>query len=209
MDTLDTTWTVLDVASRPAWHSTKVYVASVQFANEAEAQRFFNTGGLLRFNIGNTGGITPLYVAWQTLFTNGGTGVNDYSTAGFVIDWKGCKLGPNGSYLGGASSKGYYDLTTSYQTLHSVNRAGAYGSGSLTFEAKTSTSGGWTVDVRITFEEDYTGAYTEPSVDGTTIVSLQVRTSTGNIGVDPTISTPPVVIPTATSSGTFLTAPAE
>lgn len=204
--TLDTTWASLNSTNRPSWAVTKVYDAQIQFTSEENAKRFFNSAGQLRFNISLTGHTTGNAQNWHDLFTNTGTNVDDYTTAGFVIDYKGCKLGPTGAYIGGASSIGYYDLTTSYQTLHTVARGGAYGAGGLTFEAKTSTTGGWTVDVRITFTEDLDVGF---KVDGTTTVALQIRKSTGAISGSPTISTPVISNPTVTVSGTFVTAPAE
>lgn len=208
MNTLDTSFQVIDTATRASWRSTKVYDASIQFTTENEAKRFFNTGGQLRFNISITGGVTLLNAAWKTLLTNGGTNVNDYSTAGFVIDFRGCKLGPNStSYIDGDTSLGYYTLTNTFQTAHSVNRGGAYGTGSLIFEARTSTVGGWTVDVRITLVETYNPG--DPTVDGNTTIALQVRRPVGAISGDPTINSPAILTPTATTSGTFKTAPAE
>jgi hypothetical protein len=208
INTLDTTLTTLNTTSRPDWNTTKVYECSVQFTTQTAARRFFNTAGYLRFNITNVGGTAnALKTAWVNVFTNNSTNVDDFSTAGFVLDWKGCKLGPSGSYIGGSSSVGYYDLTTSYVTLHSVARSGAYGTGTLLFEAKTSTAGGWTVDVRITFTEDTNVG--SPSVTGTTAVVLQIRTPTGIISGSPTVNTPAITLPTASTSGSFVTAPAE
>lgn len=205
INTSDTTWTVLNTTTRPSWNQTKVYEAIIQFSSQANAKEFFNAAGQLRFNLSITGASNSLTTLWQDLLTNTGTNVNDYTTAGFVIDWKGCKKGPTGSYLG-SPTLGYYDLTTSYTSLYTQNRSGSYGTGGLNFEAKTSTAGGWTVDVRITFTEDFNAG---SSISGTTAVALQVRTPTGAVSGDPTITTPIITVPTVVTQGTFVTAPAE
>lgn len=206
INTADTTWSVIDTTARPSWASTKYYTATVQFGSELQAKKFFNAGGQLKFNISNFGGSGGLTTEWINLLTANGTNVNDYSSAGFVIDWKGSKLGSNGAYIGGAGSIGYYDLTSSFSTLHSVARGGAYGSGSLVFEAKTSLTGGWAIDVQISFIEDFNIG---TKVDGTTQVVLQARSSTGITGGSPTISSPSIIPPTATTSGSFKTDAAE
>lgn len=205
INTSDTTWTLLNTTSRPSWNQTKVYEAIIQFSTEANAKEFFNAAGQLRFNIQVTGASNSLTTLWQNLLTNNGTNVNDYTTAGFVVDWKGSKKGPAGTYLG-TPTKGYYDLTTSYQQLYTEARGGAYGAGGITVEAKTSNAGGWTVDVRITFTEDFNAG---SSISGTTSVALQVRTPTGAVSGDPTITTPVITVPTVVTQGTFVTAPAE
>lgn len=206
INTNDTTWTLINTTSRPSWNVTKVYEAVIQFGSQANAKRFFNAAGQLRFNLSITGASNALTASWQQLLTNNGTNVNDYTTAGFVIDWKGSKKGPTGSYLNGGTSVGYYDLTTTYQSIYTEARPGAYGAGNLLFEAKTSTSGGWTVDVRITFTEDFNAG---SSISGTTSVALQVRTPTGVVSGDPTVNTPSIAVPTVITQGTFVTAPAE
>jgi hypothetical protein len=208
MSTLDTTWVAADTTSRPSWTSTKVYTATVQFGSENAARTFFNSGGQLRFNISLTGGTTGNAANWVNLFTNNGTNVSDYSNAGFVIDFRGCRLGPAGAYIGGASSIGYYDLTTSYQLLHQVSRGGAYGAGGLQFRARRSSTSGWTVDVEITFEEDL-NLYAAAGVNGTTSVMLQFRRPTGSVAGSPTINSPAIATPTVITSGTFKTVGAE
>lgn len=205
VNTADTVWTLLNTTNRPSWNQTKVYEAVIQFGSEANAKEFFNAGGQLRFNLSITGASNALTASWQDLLTNNSTNVNDYTTAGFVIDWKGSKKGPTGTYLG-SPTLGYYDLNTSYTTLNYEARGGAYGSGGLGVDAKTSTAGGWTVDVRITFQEDFDSG---SSISGTTAVALQVRTPVGAVSGDPTITTPVITIPTVVTQGSFVTAPAE
>lgn len=205
---LDTTWTVLNTTSRPAWVTSKIYNAAIQFGSENQAKRFFNAGGQLKFNISNNGSLV-LANSWKSLFTNNGTNINDFSSAGFVIDWKGSKLDSAGAYIGGDFSKGYYDLNGSaYQVLHTANRnAGtSLGTGSLVIEAKTTNTIGWVVNVRLTFNEDFN---TGTVVDGTTTVVLQVRHSAGDISGSPTINTPSILVPTATTDGTFKTSAIE
>jgi hypothetical protein len=200
IDPTDTQWNVIATVSRPSWKTTKVLDIDVTFASTAELKRFFNAGGQIRVTFDISGYGTALAAAWDTLFTT----TADLVTGGLCLDYKGTRVTPSGAYYNGSTSVGFYDLTGTLQTIYQIARGGSYGTGNLMVESNLTTN---TIRIRCTFNEDYTSG--DPSVDGTTSVAVQVRRSLGSIAGNPTINAPVVALPTAVTSGTFKTAPAE
>ena len=186
-----------DTTLGSTWKSTRVLDVAFQFTSHAAAKAFFNTGSMARFTISTTNGAS-LAGGWYT--TIHGAALD---SSGFVIDYKGCKIGLAGSYISGSASVGFYDLTTSFQTMYTLARSGAYGTGSLVIQGKYDLSTG-ILTVRLSFNEDFDSGESANQLT----VATDVRTPLTILSSAPHVDTPAIVAPTVTTSGTFLTASA-
>lgn len=179
------------------WASTRILDLTFAFTSDTVAKSFFNAGSAVRFTISMASGSTVGYEWWNLAHTNG------LDTSGLVMDYKGTKIGFGGTYgTTGTTAIGFFDLTTSLQTLASYTRGGTYGTGGLTVEAKYDSTTA-IMTVRLSFNEDYSAG----QVINQTTVATDVRVSAANVSGTPYLDSPSIVAPAVTSSGTFLTAP--
>jgi len=130
------------------------------FTDFAHARYFFNSGGAITITAGISGYSTG--TGWDgegfnEIFSNMGTVLMNYTQT--------TRSGSGGT----PTSIGYYDLTTTNQTIYSASGSGAYSDAYFVIEAKRSTSGNY---VEITVEGT---PETSRSVDGTTTISTQYR----------------------------------
>ena len=157
---------VTNTASQ-VYDQTHVSECSFTFAGGDEARWFFNAGGRLRVVITNTAtGSTPKDSLIQGLIDQ--TGNFDLRAQNSTITGT-----PVDSTTGSDLTIGYYDLTTTYQTIHQLTESTSTysatydGQISLKIEAKTSAAhadgrnnNGEVVTIRVTCDVD-DGVYTD------------------------------------------------
>lgn len=130
------------------------------FASFDKARYFFNSGGA--FNISAT-------IAGYTAGTGyDGEGFNEIFTTMGTILMNYTQTTQSGSG-GTPTSLGYYDLSTSYQTVFSQTGSGAYTDATLVIEARYGSSGAY-IEIRITLTPG-----SGRTVDGTTTITTQYR----------------------------------
>jgi hypothetical protein len=140
---------------------------SVTFADENAARYFFNTGGELRIALEHTSTLISQDSNWNAVLNN----LNAAFRANTTVRLTGS--------TGTAQSIGYYQLTTSYQTIYDgINTGtGAYSANDYLIEAKalsiTGSNGakGSVVYFRVTLTDEHTNAFSD-SVDSGTKATL-------------------------------------
>ena len=118
-----------------AWNAYTVHTITVTFGNEQQARYFFNAGGELRIDTSISGGTADgKYNEWVDL-ANTLAGQVVFGSQGTT------KSGGTGSPSTLATTIGYYDLTTSYQTIYQqYANSSPYTSNYIRVQAKYSGS---------------------------------------------------------------------
>jgi len=154
------------------WSDKSYCTATMTFASANEARYFFNAGGKFRLTSSRTGGdSSDQNTAWSNLLSGSG-----------IIE-----LGADTSSL-----KTIYELTNSYQTIHSNTPSGTYSANEYRISAKcnvANNSGATATTFYIYFEwiDDYVDPYDDQSwapydvVNGTLSVALEELKATGSI----------------------------
>ncbi len=130
------------------------------FASFDKARYFFNSGGA--FNISATISGYTSGTAWDgegfnEIFTNMGTILMNYTQT--------TQSGSGGT----PTAIGYYDLSTSYQTIFSQTGSGAYTDATLVIQARYGSSGAY-IEILVTLTPE-----SGRSVDGITTITTQYR----------------------------------
>lgn len=173
------------------WTQTITHSMSFTFPNQNTAKAFFNAGGSLKFEWSHVGGVDLLNMGWTNFLAE---------QTGLQMNYKGTHRNYvyEMSTAGGTDTIGFYDLTSTFQTIYQRNRrnAGYYetvGDGKLWIEARTRVDGNnFIVDINVHFSET-----TNPGagVSGTTISAVSgIKASSANT------DSPGISQPTAISS---------
>jgi len=153
-----------------AWSVKSYCTATITFSSANTARYFFNAGGKLRSTSSRTGGTSKdQNTAWSNLLSSSG-----------IVE------------LGAATSslKTIYQLTNSYQTIHSHVDSGAYTSNEYRISAKcnvTNNSTATATTFYLYFEwidgytDDYPNHAPYDSVDGTLSVAVEELKATGSM----------------------------
>lgn len=168
-----------------AWTNTIVHEFTVTFSTYNAARYYFNTGGQIRLSADRTGGtVNDQNTSWDAILSNMGTiifGHTETTTTGVT---------------GTASTIGFYNLTSTFQTVFTVTGSGdplysAYSSDSYTVEARA--DGGLGSSGVIRFRVTFTDAgdnLVDSSADGTIRSLIDERRSTGSVTItSPTYAT--------------------
>jgi hypothetical protein len=99
--------------SSSSWTTLLQYTYQVDFSSWNNARYFFNAGGFLGLNGSYPSASSPIEIAWKDA-------IDRMSTLKFT--WSGVTPGSGG----GATSNGFYSLTTSYQTLYQKSLGASY-----------------------------------------------------------------------------------
>ena len=124
----------LSLVASAVFDTSHIVEASFTFDGGDEARWFFNAGGGLRVKITNAAtNSTSIDTSYNALIT---------ALGNFTMRATTNTRSGSGETLGGNQNLGYYDLTTSYQTLMSITQDnGTYsGSHSITIQGKTSAA---------------------------------------------------------------------
>jgi hypothetical protein len=146
------------------WNSVIIHEVSVSFTDANQARYFFNSGGEIRFSANIVGGSGAKTLDWTTILQNMGTikmNYTDTTTTG----------------LGTDSSIGFYDLTSSYQTIFTRDGTGLYSNNQYKVEAFRATSN--VIRFRITFNDGTSGTNDE-DVNGTLTSTVGLLRATGS-----------------------------
>jgi len=131
--------------------------AQINFNN---SRYFWNTGGAVN--------IYGVITGYSTGTGYDGAGINEILSTMGTITMNHTQTIQSGS--GGIpTSIGFYDLTTSYQTIFTQTGSGAYSDATLVIEARRNSSGSY-VEVRVTITPE-----SGRTVDGTTTITSQYR----------------------------------
>ncbi len=147
---------VLTDSRSTAWASNITSSYATSFTSEDAARHFFNSGGQLRMRITQPASGNAQGEVWRSIFDN------VLGTLSMVAHW--CAISGSGTNM--VVSKGYYDLTTSYQTIfNGVGLGGgAYANNELKIEAKVSGVAGLNggngdiVNYRVTMVDTHSGS---------------------------------------------------
>ena len=177
-----------------SWNSTITHIFTVTFSAqtltntigtvtsltaEDHARSYFNAGGEIWFRASRTGGTASLKNSvWSTILTNAGTikfRKLDTTTTGASTQV---------SFAG--QSLGFFDLTTSYQTVAIKNGAGQYTEYSqieYKIEAKRNAAFNQ-LTFRVSFIDDDTNSLVDENIDGTITSYVELSRPTGpNVSV--------------------------
>ena len=146
-------------------------VVTVSFASEDDARFFFNTGGELRFALTHAAG-TSQNTDWSTALANVGT-----------ISFKANSTTRSGT-SGTPSAVGYYQLTTSNQSIVSgVIGTGAYSANTINVSAKASSitglngAKGYQLVFTVNLLDAHSNAYSDDCAAGTQLICSHLRST--------------------------------
>lgn len=121
------------------WQVELQHVFTLDFSNANNARFFFNSGSDIRISLALTGQSGSKSNTWSTLLSNIGTVIFNYTST--------TQSGSGGSFPG---TRGWYDMTTSYQNIftQSVGGGGVYDENNVEIAARRN-SGSSTLQFRI------------------------------------------------------------
>jgi hypothetical protein len=159
------------------WTNTLTWNYQVNFGSWNNARYFFNSGGKINLNGSNPTVVTPEDIQWNAMLTAMSPLVFNYTSTT-----------PNtGS---GGTAIGFYDLTTSYQTIYlkTYGGGGYYSTSSITVQAKYNAAAGTNglVDFRIILDDN--DPTPNPKTSTTSYRVDNVRATGANIAYPGTIS---------------------
>ena len=164
-----------------------VHAFTVDFGSANAARYFFNSGSSLRFSGSRIlGSGSTQDTNWSTMFTNMSAVIFNYNSTT--------------ASSGTGSSIGFYNLTSSNQTIFTISGSGNYSTNSYTVQARcdvvnNSTGTARYVYITITLTDTHSNAFSDV-VDGTITSAISMRRASG--------SNVSVTAPTATNT-TLLT----
>ena len=161
-----------------AWNGTISHVVTATFPNYDSARAFFNSGGNFQFSGSQSGGtdtaIGSKNDSWNKMLSNMGTITFDYSSTSSAGTTPGTS----------ASNIGYYQLTTSAQTIFTKSTENSsYAPNQYDITAKINAAGS-VITFTIHFS-DLSGQPNAPwgsdeNIDGTLISQVQAYYATGS-----------------------------
>ncbi len=137
-----------------AWNGLLTHTVTLTFGSSLQARYFFNAGGQIRFTASRTGAAaTSKDTDWTNILSSMGTISMNYNSTSFLA---------GGSGTG--SSKGFYNLTTTYQTLYlKGSSVYAYTENDYNIAARVDNATNPTsIIFKIEFRDDDTGDWPKP-----------------------------------------------
>lgn len=138
--------------------------ANISFSNEDNIRFFFNSGGEIKINFEHPNGSSPQDSDWRNIFNNiGDISLKAHSTTN------------SGSVGSPATTTGYYELTSNFQTIYNgINIGnGAYSSNDVIVEARTTNisrvnnGNGSTIEVKMTLRDQHSNSFSDNVSSGT------------------------------------------
>lgn len=149
------TLTVLNTQTRSsAWNGVLTHTAVLTFSSSLQARYFFNAGGQIRLSASRTGtAVTSKDTDWTNILSSMGTIRMNHNSTTFLT-------GGSGS----GTSKGFYNLTTSFQTLYiKGSSVYAYTENDYNIQAKVDNATNPTaITFQMQFRDDDTGDWPKP-----------------------------------------------
>lgn len=153
------------------WTNTLVFNYRVDFGSWNNARYFFNSGGALLLNGSYSPSVTPDDAIWVSILSN-------MSPVSF--NWNSTSPGTGG----GGTAIGFYDLTTSYQTIYTITHGGggSYSNSYVQLQAKLVNAAGTDglLDFKISLI-DLDSTPPIPAKNGTTVYRIDTVKSSGAI----------------------------
>ncbi len=148
-----------------SWSTSLVEETTYTFANEQLCRAFFNAGGKVGFSSTRSGGAASTQnTDWTNLLAAAG---DVYLTHDDTT-----------SDSGTSANLGFYELTASYQQIHTKVGTGAYASNDWTVRAKVdSITNPTVVTLESQWNDDHSGG--TDTVDGTMTLNARVQEPTG------------------------------
>jgi hypothetical protein len=168
-----------------AWSATITHNITINFGSANAARYYFNSGGQLRFRAAMSGtpsgtNGTAIFNDWQSMLSGVGTVIFNHNSTS--------KTGAGAATV--ASAIGFYQLTTSNQTIMTKTGSGTYAANTWIINARRNSTS-TTVFIDISFNDNKGGNpnFDEP-VTGTITSSMDTYRATGtNVSVpQPSIS---------------------
>jgi hypothetical protein len=156
-----------------AWSTSIQAIFTLTFTDENAARYFFNSGGDIRISLSHPDVSTPQNSSWNSILNNFTMAFAAHATTRL-----------SGSY-GSAQSVGYYELSTTYQTIvdGSNTGTGAYATNDFLIEAAAASitglngAKGSVINFRITLTDEYTG-FSDVVSSGTVATLGHLRSTT-------------------------------
>jgi hypothetical protein len=181
-------------SSNTAW--TITFTDTITFANTNAARYFFNAGGQIKIMYGKTGGATNSDGEWNTFVAKTGNiflsgNVNNNANIGGTVytptyRQNGSNTGVTQTAL--STTTGFYNLTTSQQTLFQLTDGGAYGGDYIRSNAAVDNASTPSVITLTTVWNSAAGANTAQArnISGGTAITSPATSITG-AAVGPTV----------------------
>ena len=170
----------IDSTRTASWNTTVTHNFTVDFSDDNHAKHFFNAGGKITFSASRSGGSSnDQNTDWTNLLSAMGTVKLGYTSV----------TASSGSNTG---SRGFYDLTSSFQEIFIKAGSGSYSSNYYQIQAKYDSSTA-TISFQVSFADAHTGRGYFDSVDGTLQHNVgQERPNSGTLpnGYTITVATP-------------------
>lgn len=148
-----------------SWTTSLVEETTFTFASEQACRAFFNAGGKIGFSGSRSGGAgSSQNTDWTNLLSAAGDVYLTYNDTT--------------SSSGTSANLGFYELTATYQQIHTKLGAGAYATNDWTIRAKVNSITNPTiVTLESQWNDDHTGG--TDVVDGTLTLNARVQEPTG------------------------------
>jgi len=170
----------IDSTRTASWNTTVTHYFTVDFSSDSHAKEFFNAGGKITFSASRSSGASnDQNTDWTNLLSAMGTVKMGYTNV----------TASSGSNTG---SRGFYDLTSSFQEIFIKTGSGSYSSNYYQISAKYDSSTA-TISYQVTFSDAHTGRGYFDTVDGTLQHNVgQERPNSGTLpnGYSVTVATP-------------------
>lgn len=170
----------IDSTRTASWNTTVTHNFTVDFSDDNHAKHFFNAGGKITFSASRSSGSSnDQNTDWTNLLSAMGTVKLGYTSV----------TASSGSNTG---SRGFYDLTSSFQEIFIKAGSGSYSSNYYQIQAKYDSSTA-TISFQVSFADAHTGRGYFDSVDGTLQHNVgQERPNSGTLpnGYTITVATP-------------------
>jgi len=170
------------------WTTSRQHIVQVTWASATAARYYFNAGGEIRVNPSMSGYSQGKGTSWNNL-------LNSFRPMRFGYTTTTASAGTT-------STIGWYDLTSSYQTIFSITGGATYSQNDVQVEAlcnvaNNSGATASTLTLRITYRDDQSENVDE-GVDGT--LTSRIQTYSPQAATPPTGATVTLAAPTVTTT---------
>jgi len=182
---------VLNSTRSTAWDAALQHRFTALFPTVDDARYFFNSGGQIRMRGSRSGGsATPQNTSWTTLLSDMGTIVLGYTGT--------TQIGGGGTWV--TYPIGYYDLTTSFQTIAEGTGTGSYSANDVDIRARmvdgpTGPNGdvGRNLEISIRYRDTHSNPFAD-NVDGTITSDIDYQKATSPLTIQSPVFASSIVL---------------
>lgn len=151
------------------WNGRLTHNVTINFGSADAARFYFNTGSDIRIRATLTGGSGSIYTDWETMLVSMGTIIMNHNSTN--------RSGTSGT---AQTSRGWYQLTTSFQEIFRRVGSGVYSSNAYIVNAARDATGSQLL-LNIQFNDDKGGNPNfDENVTGTLTSRIDNRRATGS-----------------------------